>query len=104
MKKIALLLVLFGSFAFAIIDECKTDVYFGNGILTKEKSAIRNAGILEDAIIEKFDPDYYRKHIGEVSYAYNSTWDRSHDMLEAYLQLDREAPDFFDHLTIRVRR
>jgi len=40
----------------------------------------------------------YKKHIGKVDYAYNSTLGRAHDMLEAYIQLDREAPDFFDSL------
>jgi len=88
MKKVFLLLVLFVSFAFSYIDECKTDVYFGNGILTEKPNAILNAGIIEDAIIEKFGIDYYNKHIGKVDYAYNSTWDRSHDLLESYLQLD----------------
>ena len=63
--------------AFGSVDECKSDVYFGNGILTKERSAEEsaedNARLLEDAIIEKFALDYYRKHIGKVDYAYNRT-------------------------------
>jgi len=37
MKKIFLLLMLFISFMFAAIDETKTDVYFGNGILAVYK-------------------------------------------------------------------
>jgi len=88
MKKIFLLLIFLSSFLFSAIDECKTDVYFGNGILTKKESAIHNAGILRKAIKKKFGLDYYNKHIGKVDYAYNSTWDRSHDLLESYLQLD----------------
>jgi len=73
MKKILLFLFVFVSIAFSAIDECKVDVYFGNGILTKEGSAEDNARLLEDAIIEKFGLDYYRKHIGKVDYAYNRT-------------------------------
>ena len=83
---------------FSAINECKTDVYFGNGILTKEGDAEDNAKLLDEAIKQTFGLDYYKKHIGNVDYAYNSTWDRSHDMFESYLQLDREAPDFFDNL------
>ncbi len=48
MKKIFLLLILLSSYSLAIIDEYKTDVYFGNGILTKKKVAIYNADIIED--------------------------------------------------------
>ena len=98
MKKIILLLVVATSLVFSAIDECKTDVYFGNGILTKEKDAIDNALLLRDTIKQTFGLDYYNRHIGKVDYAYNSTWDRSHDLLETYLQLDREDPDFFDKL------
>ena len=71
MKKIFLLLIVFVSIAFSAIDECKTDVYFGNGILTKEKDAKFNAEVvLKSAIIQKFSLDYYNKHIGKVDYAY----------------------------------
>ncbi len=98
MKKIILLLVVATSLVFSAIDECKTDVYFGNGILTKEKDAIDNALLLRDTIKQEFGLDYYNRHIGKVDYAYNSTWDRSHDLMETYLQLDREDPDFFDKL------
>ena len=73
MKKILLFLLLFVSFAFSAIDECKTDVYFGNGILTESTDAEKNAGILEKSIKKKFGLDYYRKHIGKVDYAYNRT-------------------------------
>jgi len=101
MKKIFLFLILCISFAFGTIDETKTDVYFGNGILTKEGDAEDNAKLLEKAIKKEIygnNEDEMYKHIGKVYYAYNRTWDRSHDLLEAYLQLDREAPDFFEKL------
>jgi hypothetical protein len=73
MKKIILLLVLLVSFASSAINGCKTDVYFGNGVKTEKTNAIINTGILEDSIIDEYDIDYYRKHIGKVAYAYNST-------------------------------
>jgi|GEM_PF-1793122 len=69
------------------IDECKTDVYFGNGILTSREAAIFNTDeILEPAIIEKFGIDYYNKNIDEVSYAYNTTNGFFSDNLESLLQ------------------
>jgi len=88
MKKIVLLLLLFASLAFSAIDEYKTDVYFGNGILTKEKDAKFNAEvILKLAIIEKFGLDYYNRHIGKVDYAYNSTHLAGiHDLIESLFQ------------------
>ena len=87
MKKIFLLLFIFVSIAFSAIDECKTDVYFGNGILTEKKDARTNSGILRDAIIEKFGFDYYKKHIGKVDYAYNHTYGMGWDLLESYSQI-----------------
>ena len=89
MKKIFLILLLFVSFAFSTIDEYKTDVYFGNGILTEEKDARSNAlKILSPAIEE----DIYgteaemRKYIGKVDYTYNRTEGPIPDLLESALQ------------------
>lgn len=75
MKKLLLvfLLILSPLLLLAEINECKTDVYWANGILTKQRTAIDNAGILEKAIIDKYDTTYYTKKIGEVFYAYNQT-------------------------------
>ena len=78
-------------FAFTelVIDEYKTDVYFGNGIVTKEKTAIYNAGILEEAIKHKFyngKTSEMKKHIGKVDYAYNRTDGAIIDNLESLLQ------------------
>jgi len=98
MKKLFLLFIFLSTFAFSAIDECKTDVYFGNGILTKQRTAIDSSELLRKSIMKKFGLAYYNKHIGKADYAYNSTLGRAHDMLEAYIQLDREAPDFFDSL------
>ena len=87
MRKIVLLLTLFASLAFsATINECKTDVYFGNGILTEDTGAEKNAGIIEKAIKKKYGLDYYNKHIGKVTYAYNQTSGIVVDLLESAAQ------------------
>jgi predicted small integral membrane protein len=85
-RKIILLLVLISTFAFSAIDECKTDVYFGNGILTKERDAKFNAEVvLKSAIIKKLGKDY-NKRIGKVSYAYNRSDGQIIDLLESLMQ------------------
>ena len=86
MKIILLLLTILSSFAFSAIDECKTDVYFANGILTKQRIAIRNAGILEKAIKQRLGIDYYNKNIGKVDYAYNRSNGTIIDLLESLVQ------------------
>ena len=87
MKKIFLLLILFSSFAFSIVDESKIDVYFGNGILTKEKDAIDNALLLRDTIKQKYGLKYYHKHIGKVDYVYNQTRGMALDLFESTYQV-----------------
>jgi len=70
-----LLVLLSPLIAFATINEYKTDVYFGNGILTTPEQAFDNAEIvLKPAIIEKMGFLYYSKNIGKVDYAYNDTF------------------------------
>jgi hypothetical protein len=86
MRKLFLLFIFLSSFVFSAIDECKTDVYFGNGILTKEEDAEKNAGLLEEAIIKKFGIDHYNQYIGKVDYAYNRTNGGLSDGLESLAQ------------------
>ena len=87
MKKLLLLLIVLSSFAFpTIIDEYKTDVYFGNGILTEDEDAEINAGILEDAIIEKLG-SLKSFNIGKVDYAYNRTVSKGWDLFESFYQV-----------------
>lgn len=65
------------TFSFSAIDDCKTDVYFGNGILTEEEAAENNAKLLSVAIKKKFyngKTSEMKKYIGKVDYAYNSTF------------------------------
>ena len=86
MKKLFLLLLVFSSIASSAVNECETDVYFGNGILTKQHEALRNAGILRKAIKQRLGIDYYNKNIGKVDYAYNRTDGEAIDLLESLLQ------------------
>jgi hypothetical protein len=101
MRKIILPLVLISTFAFSAIDECKTDVYFGNGILTKEKSAIDNALLLRDAIKQKLGKDY-SKRIGKVSYAYNRTIGDKGDLWESFYQIIglQETVDWWSNIAL----
>lgn len=86
MKRIFLFLIFLSSFVFSAIDDCKTDVYFGNGILTEEETAENNAFLLQESIEQKFGLPYYNKHIGKVDYAYNSTEGGLADGLESLAQ------------------
>ena len=87
MKKLFLLLITLSTLVFSAIDECKTDVYFGNGILTTPDASKSNTILLRDAIIEKFDKDYFNKHIGKVDYAYNRTIGQIGDLFESAYQI-----------------
>ncbi len=86
MKKLFLLLVMLTTLTFSAIDDCKTDVYFGNGILTKKEGAIDNALLLRKGIKQKFGLPYFNKNIGKVDYAYNSTEGEVGDLLESLAQ------------------
>ncbi len=66
MKKILLFLSILPILAFSAIDERKTDVYFANGIDTKEQVAIDNSLLLEDTIKIKFGIDYFDENPGTV--------------------------------------
>ena len=52
MKKLILFLIvlLYPIVGFSAIDECKTDIYFANGILTEDWQAEANAELLETVI------------------------------------------------------
>ncbi len=89
--KILTFLFLFIGFMFAGDYSCETDVYFGNGILTKSGEAQDSAEeILKPKILEEVyggNIEEYNKHIGKVDYAYNSThgWGIG-DLIESLLQ------------------
>ncbi len=77
MKKIFLLLLIwiYPIASFSAINERKTDVYFANGIKTKDSQAESNAKLLRTSIIDKFGIEHYNQRINKVSYAYNNTND-----------------------------
>ncbi len=82
-----ILLMLFTSLTvFANTDDCKTDVYFANGIKTEQRTAIENADILEVAIIDMLGTEAFTKQIGKVSYSYNETHGLLSDGIETFYQ------------------
>ena len=89
MKKLFLLFIFLSTFAFSAIDECKTDVYFGNGILTTPPQARYNAYVvLQSAVMSLYGSEAeYKKHIGKVSYAYNRTIGQIGDLFESAYQI-----------------
>jgi hypothetical protein len=89
MKKILLIFILLLNpfIALAEINECKTDVYFANGILTEEDDAEYNAlEILKPAIIDLLGQEPFTQKIGKVDYAYNNTIGFWSDGIETVLQ------------------
>lgn len=88
MKKLFLLFALFlnSAIVLATIDERKIDVYFANGISTSKAVARFDAGILRDAIIDKYRIVAYNKMIGNVGYSYNETHGIAADLLESIFQ------------------
>ena len=82
MKKISIILILFYTFLFAQ----KTDVYFGNGILTIEIDAIKNTKLLKKEICNNLfsgNEAEMKKQINKISYAYNQTEGMIRDLLES---------------------
>ncbi len=99
MKRIFILFIFVSSFVFSAIDDCKTDVYFGNGILTEDPDAKDNAYLLEESIKYKFGFPYFKKHIGKVDYAYNSTDGEISDLLESLAQkLEGSVISYFPYV------
>ena len=78
MNKYILLFIVF-LYPFSVsanVDESKIDIYFANGIMTKEETARYNAlSLLKPAIENEIfgTEQELQKHIGKVDYAYNST-------------------------------
>ena len=87
---LSLFILFFGSQLFAetfLVDECKTDIYFANGILTSREAAIFNTEeILKPAIIDLLGPEAFTQTIGKVDYAYNHTIGFFSDGIETFLQ------------------
>ena len=91
MKKLLFLLFvwLLPLFAFGSVNECLTDVYFANGILTDEGNATANTILLKRAIqrdVYHLNIKDYNKNIGDVYKAYNSTHGSYWDIIESAAQ------------------
>ena len=100
MKNLLLIFVLFFNplVVFAAIDECKTDVYFANGILTEDWQAKDYAILLEEEITSMLGKEAFTQKIGKVSYAYNSTnYFGLHDLGEA-LRQKLDLNTFYDFI------
>jgi hypothetical protein len=105
MKKLLFILsLMIGSLLLAQtekIDECKTDIYFGNGVWNSEQEAIKSAVKLQEIIdreIIKNDSKLKAKY-GKIKYQYNYGISDMIDLLETFYQLKEagqiKEEDFF---------
>ena len=96
MKKVLYFIIICSIFVNHIYAN-KTDIYFGNGILTIEIDAKKNSELLEKEIKDKIyngNNTLFNKDINKVSYAYNQTKGFFYDVIESGLQkLLPESPD-----------
>ena len=94
MKKILILILTIIGFTFflygANINECKTDIYFGNGVWNTPEDAENSRKVLENFVIKKEiiknDPMLAAKY-GKVKLAYNWSADKNYDLVETFYQL-----------------
>jgi hypothetical protein len=91
MKKVLLILFVCSALLFAN----KTDIYFGNGILTTLKDAKHNLRILKDEIRES---EIDISHINDYKLSYNQTAGLVRDLLESGLQ--KIIPDDPDNMRV----
>ncbi len=97
MKKILIFILIFFSFTLLSsakdINECKTDIYYGNGVWNEYEDAEKSRKELENEIviplIIKNNPLLKAKY-GDTKLAYNWGQGTMLDVLETYYQL-REA-------------
>ena len=94
MKRISVFVVLvigfFVSSYAAEINECKTDIYYGNGVWNSSENAENSKDDLEKRIIVgeiiKGNPTLQAKY-GKVKLQYNWSFGKMNDLLETYYQL-----------------
>ena len=98
-KLLIVLLTLLVTLSAENIDECKTDIYFGNGVWNSAKDAEANIRELHEKIINPFiikdDPKLKAKY-GQIKLQYNWGQGAMLDVLETYYQL-REAGQVQDY-------
>ena len=89
-KLLIVLLTLCVTLSAKNIDECKTDIYFGNGVWNSAKDAEVSIRALHEKIINPFvtknDPKLKAKY-GEVKLQYNWSHGKMIDLLETFYQL-----------------
>jgi len=103
MKKYIIYLLLILSIAYlyandVAINECKSDIYFANGIMTDEGNATKNLDLIwKKVLAEQYDSNLSKME-KELNFktAYNETYGFSGDIYEAYLQLASESEGWRD--------
>ena len=98
MKKILIFVIVFMGFSLSSyaenINECKTDIYYGNGVWNSSEDAKKSRRALEKRIINKEiikgDPLLKAKY-GKTKLAYNWGQGTLFDVLETYYQLREEG-------------
>mgnify|MGYP005858522593 CR=1 FL=1 len=97
-KLTIILSLYFGTLYAEDINECKTDIYFGNGVWNSQddtKKSIRRLQYIVDKEIIKDDPKLQAKY-GQIKLQYNWGQGAMLDVLETYYQL-REAGQVQDY-------
>ena len=85
MKKITALILIILSFSFALpINECKTDIYFVNGVWNTEDQA-------RDSAKKLYQIYELTKKYRKVKLLYNSHYGAQEDLLETFYQLKKEG-------------
>jgi len=93
MKKFILVIsviIAFSVIANALpINECKTDIYFGNGVWNSPEDAEKSKNILQEVIKREIikGNTMLRSKYGEVKLAYNWSADKNYDLVETFYQL-----------------
>jgi len=101
MKKVLIFIMIFMGLSFSYaenINECKTDIYYGNGVWNEYENADDSRKKLEVRIVklEIVDGDsFLQTKYGETKLAYNWGQGTMLDLLETYYQL-REAGQVSD--------
>jgi len=98
MRKVIIFIVVIVGFsvsAFSLpVNECKTDIYFGNGVWNSSEQAKESVIALEERIIKreiiKGDP-VLKARYGKVKLQYNWGLGEMQDVLETYYQLKKEG-------------
>ena len=84
MKRLLLIIALLNGISHAVVNECKSDVYFANGIDTSKKAANESARQLSKKF-KLYNPESY-KSVAKWKVNYNHTHSICIDLYESMLQ------------------